>query len=41
MAVPNYDIVNIEGEFWSAPAAVQSSMWVLRSISIKKSFRGG
>jgi hypothetical protein len=41
VAVPNYDIIHIKGAFRSTPAAVRSSVWVLRSMSIKKSFKGG
>jgi hypothetical protein len=41
MAMPSYDVVHIKEEFRSALAAVWSFMWVLRSISISKSLKGG
>jgi hypothetical protein len=39
VAVFNYDVVHIKGEFRSAQADRRSSMWMLRSISTKESFR--
>jgi hypothetical protein len=39
MAVLNYDVVYIKGEFQSTQADGQSSVWMLRSISTKESFK--
>jgi hypothetical protein len=36
VAVCNYDVVYIKGEFRSAQADEWSSVWVLRSISTKE-----
>jgi hypothetical protein len=40
MAVFNYDVVHIKGEFQSAQADGRSFMWILRSISTRESFKG-
>jgi hypothetical protein len=40
VAVFNYDVVHIKGEFQSAQADGWSSVWILRSISTKESFKG-
>jgi hypothetical protein len=39
VAVFNYDVVYIKGELQSTQADGQSSMWMLRSISTKESFK--
>jgi hypothetical protein len=39
MAMFNYDVVHIKGEFRSTQADGRSSMWMLRSISTKDSFK--
>jgi hypothetical protein len=39
VAVFNYDVVYIKGEFRSAQADRRSSVWMLRSISTKESFK--
>jgi hypothetical protein len=39
VAVYNYDILCIKGEIRSTQAGGQSSMWMLRSISTKESFK--
>jgi hypothetical protein len=39
VAVFNYDVVHIKGEFRSAQVDGQSSVWMLRSISTKESFK--
>jgi hypothetical protein len=39
VAVRNYDVVCMKGEFRSAQADGRSSMWMLRSISTKESFK--
>jgi hypothetical protein len=39
VAVFNYDVVYLKGEFRSAQAGGRSSVWILRSISTKESFK--
>jgi hypothetical protein len=39
MAVYNYNVLRIKGEPRSAQADGQSSVWMLRSISTKESFK--
>jgi hypothetical protein len=39
VAVFNYDVVYIKGEFRSAQADGRSSVWMLISISTKESFK--
>jgi hypothetical protein len=39
VAVFNYDVVYLKGEFRSAQIGGQSSVWILRSISTKESFK--
>jgi hypothetical protein len=40
VAVYNYDVLHIKGERRSAQADGWSSMWILRSISTRESFKG-
>jgi hypothetical protein len=40
VAVHNYVVVCIKGEVRSAQADGRSSMWILRSISTRESFKG-
>jgi hypothetical protein len=40
MAVFNYDVVHIKGEFGAPRLDGWSSMWILRSISTRESFKG-